>query len=950
MKELGIGSRSILVAIIGFAVSATAFASLPIWSGRGSRLQAESLLSESFNSSHYGSFSTPGRFRFINPLTANPPDPQANFDEGLLPYLTVKVCRVSGQSCVPVKSFNSLGPMSAMLRIELKPREGRYFIVNWDTSGSGLSNNAIYRISVDASGILLGSIDLPPEVYRPWGRTWPIKFIIEKDADLRVRALNAAGSSLWETADILRSELGICGDDLRQLLQSAYPNATAEQVDEVISGVCQNALIPLTTKIADNATRAALASFDMNTGRMIFGSETPLIKNLRANDVLVSKPGPAAPYGYLRKIRSVTKVQGMYVLETVQASINEAVTRGEVDASGPIEANESTAALDASFRTLSEFDSALPTQFGEGFVFEKSFDETFEFDGHDVDIQGNGRARVKGYVRFQAGYDIGLGVEECFDEIPPVCVDRFEARMGANQYSRIDVDGTFDGSIRKEKILDTKFFRPIVIFIGPFPIVLVPVVDIVVGLNGDAHVEFRFAAELSEQLVAGAKWTDPGDGGVGWQNVSNFETPQGRVIDSDLSLDMQLIGYGKGVAKLLFYGVAGPGFAGRAGMKIRVQTGNKPLWSIYGHLGAEVLFQVNFGGLLKLSEFRRTILNEDFFLAESANSPPVFSNVRSSRIPARAGKAVFIGPDAGLAGKNYDVMDPEGDIPVLTASAPADGTVNWPYVTFSTPGLKTVKITARDSEGASADLYLGIDVRNLPPTVAITPASGEVPATVQYWLAATAYDPEEDFLPCSRVTWGATGAHTMTVSQNNRSCSAVFKFSSPGQYTVSASATDSFGATVIGYHTVVVTAPPDAPFPEIEPDSQSIQALSRIRRPGETQYDLGCLPGQLCELRDGDVIYNGFGGDFIAPVIMRLNASDPSGGPVNVFWQCQTGQNFAPVTDNGDGSYSCTPIYVANEPIRIYAYVAKPTPPGGEGWGPYIVSPERTLYMLQGPN
>ena len=151
-------------------------------------------------------------------------------------------------------------------------------------------------------------------------------------------------------------------------------------------------------------------------------------------------------------------------------------------------------------------------------------------------------------------------------------------------------------------------------------------------------------------------------------------------------------------------------------------------------------------------------------------------------------------------------------------------------------------------------------------------------------------------------------------------------------------------------HTVVVFDPPETPLPEIEPDSFSIQAISRIRRRSDNPSELGCLPGQLCEVEDGDLIFNGYGGDFIPPLIMRLNASDPGGGPVVVQWQCQTGENFAPVTVNADGSSSCMPIYSPTDPIKVYAYVFTPPPPGGEGPGPAVPSIVRTYYMLQAPN
>jgi hypothetical protein len=259
--------------------------------------------------------------------------------------------------------------------------------------------------------------------------------------------------------------------------------------------------------------------------------------------------------------------------------------------------------------------------------------------------------------------------------------------------------------------------------------------------------------------------------------------------------------------------------------------------------------------------------------------------------------------------------------------------------------LKTVTITARDAGGLTSTHQLGVDVRNDPPTVTITPESGSVPATVQYWLTATAYDPEDGTLRCNRLTWSATGSHTMYVSSNTRTCTAVFKFGDTGTHTVTVVATDSLGLPTSKTHDVTVTDPPDQPYPEIEPDSFSVRAVSRIARSSDAEHDLGCLPGFYCEVETGDYIYNGYGGDFVSPLIMQLRASEHA----IVQWYCQTGDDFATVTDNGDGSYSCTPIYSATQPIKVYAYVS--WPPGvDEGPLPTIASEVRTYYMLQAPN
>jgi hypothetical protein len=103
-------------------------------------------------------------------------------------------------------------------------------------------------------------------------------------------------------------------------------------------------------------------------------------------------------------------------------------------------------------------------------------------------------------------------------------------------------------------------------------------------------------------------------------------------------------------------------------------------------------------------------------------------------------------------------------------------------------------------------------------------------------------------------------------------------------------------------------------------------------------------------VENDDLIFNGYGGDFIPPLILRVTATDPSGAPLIIDWRCQTGENFAPITYNGDGSYSCTPIYSPFDPIKVYAFIYTPPPPFGEGHGPAAITEVRTYYMLQAPN
>src|SRR6476661_785906 len=272
-------------------------------------------------------------FHFLEPLATRAGDP-TKFDASLLNYLSVEVCQVTSAGCTVVKTFDSRTATSEQLRIE-SGGGWTYFITNWDTQRANL-NNKTYRVRVLFAGLQLGSLDLTPDVYTRFGRTWPIKFLVEKDPALHVRLVRWLGQSCSKAASVLKLEFNLSASETATLLAADPKPCSESEIQVAIDGVYQNAIIPDTTKISDDLTKNALTSYDRTTGRMIFSSETLLLKRLNVNDVLVSDPGPNAPSGYLRKISSKRRDQGRIILETVQAKLTEAITRGTLNASGDI--------------------------------------------------------------------------------------------------------------------------------------------------------------------------------------------------------------------------------------------------------------------------------------------------------------------------------------------------------------------------------------------------------------------------------------------------------------------------------------------------------------------------------------------------------------------------------------------------------------------------------------
>jgi PKD repeat protein len=172
----------------------------------------------------------------------------------------------------------------------------------------------------------------------------------------------------------------------------------------------------------------------------------------------------------------------------------------------------------------------------------------------------------------------------------------------------------------------------------------------------------------------------------------------------------------------------------------------------------------------------------------------------------------------------------------------------------------------------------------------------------------------------------------LTETNDNRTCTAVVVFPAAGTHTVSVTATDIQGATSPPETlTVNVTAAPANPAPVIDPNSFRVHAEEGPKTfcpDDEPQCEphYNCPTGLFCPVPFDAVLFNGRVGDYHPPLTLSLESSDPNGDAVQVTWFCSAGSMSYPVTDNGDGSFSCNPYSSSTSiPIVVRAEVSDGT-------------------------
>lgn len=477
-------------------------------------------------------------------------------------------------------------------------------------------------------------------------------------------------------------------------------------------------VIPDTTKVADTATLAALASYDGASGELRFTSSTPLLDALEIDDVLVAEPSPAAPYGFLRTVVAIERESGDVVLDTVQAALTDAVHQGALAAEGELTADD---LLEPTVYVEGVRAYALPP--GEGVDrhvgFGRSFGFTVEFFDEvvlDVGEGADAQVRVRGEIGFDAGYGVDLDIRACW-AFPPVCLTKFEAKVGVEQGVALELTGSATGSLGREvKVADFPF-TPFTFWIGPVPVVVVPRIDVYVGATGNVSLSFEYGFAQTATAQVGARWTPSSK----WENITGFGLALESRRDFTIFDTMRAEAYVKPVASLQFYDVAGPTFGVRVAAELDAAFPRDPTWIASGIVEGTFGFVVDVPVIGRLANYEATVFTWSRELSRAANEPPSLTILAPPD-----GFTVELGNDVlfeayaeGFTGAPLAITWALGDAVQVTQPA---GPLDQHALFYSDLPPGTTLVQARTSDpaaGLEATAEVSVTVTHDPPEVFI---------------------------------------------------------------------------------------------------------------------------------------------------------------------------------------------------------------------------------------
>jgi hypothetical protein len=192
----------------------------------------------------------------------------------------------------------------------------------------------------------------------------------------------------------------------------------------------------------------------IDSNRLIYGQEI----DFKAGDILVSDVSEMAPYGYLRKVISVSTIGNQYIVSTENAKLTDVIKEGK-----------------AQFTYTLSPDDTLRSSLFTGEFNLNAIEEVTASSGVEANLNGD--------------YSLGLDLN----------VD-FEINNSELEYAKFGIEPSISGSINAEitglvqlpqDSFEKKLFsypmNPITFWIGAVPIVFIPDIYAKVGVSGSAE-------------------------------------------------------------------------------------------------------------------------------------------------------------------------------------------------------------------------------------------------------------------------------------------------------------------------------------------------------------------------------------------------------------------------------------------------------------------------------
>ncbi len=364
-------------------------------------------------------------------------------------------------------------------------------------------------------------------------------------------------------------------------------------------------IIPDTTKVLSPATTQYLVSISGDGATYTFSQMTPELAALAPGHVMVGDVSQNAPDGFLREVTAVSTTGGQVVVTTGPATLEDAIQQGELHLSRALSPEEVVG-----FR-VSPGVRAVNLLPGE-FYIELEDAVLYDADGNPGTT--GDQIRADGSITLEPGYDFDLMVQDWQ-------LQQLAFTSWVEETAELEITAYVAAAgIEREVPLANYVFTPITIFIGPLPVVIIPELVIVAGIDGEVHVGLTTAVTQQATLTAGVEYDD-GD----WGTISDFDNSF-TYSPPAVTAGLEVKGYAGTRLALKLYGVVGPYIRIHFYLELEVDLFANPWWILYGGLEAPVGILVEILGH-QLADYEALAIGYRIILAQSDPADGMTSRV-----------------------------------------------------------------------------------------------------------------------------------------------------------------------------------------------------------------------------------------------------------------------------------------------------------------------------------
>ncbi|MFZ5630198.1 MAG: hypothetical protein ACOY5B_13790 [Spirochaetota bacterium] len=292
-----------------------------------------------------------------------------------------------------------------------------------------------------------------------------------------------------------------------------------------------------------------------NTSTIQFSKQDPLVKEVKAGDVVVSDVNAKSPAGYIKKVTSVTETADTKTIQTAPAEITDAVEEGQSRAEGTLNpAGDNSLLTGATYNPLNGQIETLTPQPGVTVygitqptnAVPECKSKRWYVEFNNVNIQDAGT--INGCVGLDLKFVMEMRIKWFelksaeFSINPSITTKLSTALTGA----------TFQIS-RAQITLTTFNLQPITFMIGYVPVVVIPRIKIVLGVDGKVTASLTTSIEFAASAKAGIMYANKA-----WTPIREKSSTY-NIVPPVISGSIDAMIYAGPEATFLFYGVAGPG-------------------------------------------------------------------------------------------------------------------------------------------------------------------------------------------------------------------------------------------------------------------------------------------------------------------------------------------------------------------------------------------------------